>query len=133
MVDVAGLEPATPCLQSKGPTLCNLLIFNPDSENQGLSRVQSLCPAVSGGAHLLAGSLQKSLHTIRGYFEKIPGSTWPPMGGARAQLLLAILPWACPALARRQEVRIWGWPHSDYGCLVLTSAAGAGCNWRTIP
>jgi hypothetical protein len=61
MVDVAGIEPATPCLQNKSAGPRNALHLNGCSENQALNTPDRMCAAVSGCARLIAGSLQKPL------------------------------------------------------------------------
>ena len=66
MVDVGRLELPTPCLQNKGPTLCNPLSFNTYAETKTLSAAKRMCVDVCGCSHLLVRSLQKSLQSRGG-------------------------------------------------------------------
>jgi len=62
MVDVAGIEPATPCLQNSSATFRKSCHFNHRIENSRLSTSGRLCLGVRECGYLFVGSLQKSLH-----------------------------------------------------------------------
>ena len=63
LVDVAGIEPATPCLQSSYLTSCKTFVFRHLKEDLGLSSLHRMRPGVPGCSHLIVGSLQKSLQS----------------------------------------------------------------------
>jgi hypothetical protein len=64
LVDVAGIEPATPCLQSNGNALANPRTFNQPSKNSMIMRFSGLWLDVCRCDRLSVGSLQKSLQHI---------------------------------------------------------------------
>jgi len=61
LVDVAGIEPATPCLQSNASALRKLNPSITHEENKTFELLGGVWLAVCGCSRLLVGSLQKSL------------------------------------------------------------------------
>jgi hypothetical protein len=56
-------ELQTSCAQDKSASIYKPLPFNKDYEKQAFTGGGSMCPAVSGCALLIVGSLQKSLQS----------------------------------------------------------------------
>ena len=62
-MDVAGIEPATPCLQNRNATFRKRFFFNHSIEDSRLSCPRKMCRDMTGCSHLHVGSLQKSLQS----------------------------------------------------------------------
>jgi hypothetical protein len=62
-VDVTGIEPATPCLQSSQTSSRKSRSFRHSITNSRVSFVQRMCAGVPECRHLHVGSLQKSLQS----------------------------------------------------------------------
>jgi hypothetical protein len=63
-VDVAGIEPAAPCLQNKLFASRKASQFSDCPDNKAFRFQSRMCAAVSGYVRLIIGSLQKSLQCI---------------------------------------------------------------------
>lgn len=63
-MDVAGIEPATPCLQNNEPTICKPLRITISTQKYELRCVSGMWLAVSRCTQTFARSLQKSLHSV---------------------------------------------------------------------
>jgi hypothetical protein len=64
LVDVTGIEPVTPCLQSKIFASRKTSQFSDRPDNKAFRFHSRMCAAVSGYVRLIIGSLQKSLQCI---------------------------------------------------------------------
>ena len=61
-MDVAGIEPATPCLQNSPASFRKSRHFNHRIESSRFTYAGELCLGVRECGRLFVGSLQKSLH-----------------------------------------------------------------------